>query len=62
MGHRDEELVVEVAWVLVYVSSMSDVHTNLLINAGILPPLIARLASSRHLPLLTPVHLHQKFS
>jgi len=51
----DEELVVEVAWVLVYVSSMSDVHTNLLINAGILPPLIARLASSRHLPLLTPV-------
>lgn len=55
---RDEELVVEVAWVLVYVTSMSDVHSNQLIHAGLLPPIVARLALSRHLPLLTPVRDH----
>lgn len=52
---RDDELVVEVAWVLVYVTSMSDVHSSQLIHAGLLPPLVTRLALSRHLALLTPV-------
>lgn len=52
---RDEELVVEVAWVLVYVTSMSDVHSSQFIHAGLLSPVVARLALSRHLPLLTPV-------
>ncbi|KAG0609539.1 hypothetical protein M758_8G192300 [Ceratodon purpureus] len=51
----DDELVVEVAWVLVYVTSMSDVHSGQLIHAGLLLPLVTRLALSRHLALLTPV-------
>lgn len=55
ISNGDEELVVEVAWVLVYVTSMSDVHSRQLIHAGLLPPLVARLALSRHLPLLTPI-------
>ena len=52
---RDDDLVVEVAWVLVYVTSMSDIHSSQLIHAGLLPPLVSRLALSRHLALLTPV-------
>jgi importin subunit alpha-1 len=52
---REEDLVVEVAWVLVYVTSMSDLHVTLLLNAGLLPPLLGRLASSEQLSLLTPV-------
>jgi hypothetical protein len=52
---REEDLVVEVAWVLVYVTSMSDLHVNLLLNAGLLPPLLGCLASSEQLSLLTPV-------
>ncbi|KAH8948521.1 hypothetical protein BDL97_11G098400 [Sphagnum fallax] len=51
----EEDLVVEVAWVLVYVTSMSDLHVTLLLNAGLLPPLLGRLASSEQLSLLTPV-------
>jgi hypothetical protein len=41
--------------VLVYVTSMSDLHVTLLLNAGLLPPLLGRLASSEQLSLLTPV-------
>jgi importin subunit alpha-1 len=52
---REEDLVVEVAWVLVYVTSMSDLHVTLLLNAGLLPPLLGCLASSEQLSLLTPV-------
>ncbi|XP_024402317.1 importin subunit alpha-9 [Physcomitrium patens] len=55
VSNGDDELVVEVAWVLVYVTSMSDLHSSQLIHAGLLPPLVARLAVSHHQPLLTPV-------
>ncbi|KAH7432282.1 hypothetical protein KP509_07G016500 [Ceratopteris richardii] len=51
----DEELVVEIAWVVVYITSLAESQTKLLIKSGLLPPLVAWLSSSESLSLLTPV-------
>lgn len=55
MTKGDEDLAVEVAWVVVYLTSLLDSQSRVLIKAGLLPPLIGRLASSKELSLLTPV-------
>ncbi|XP_024359531.1 importin subunit alpha-9 [Physcomitrium patens] len=56
VSNGDDELVVEVAWVLVYVTSMSDVHCSQIIHAGLLAPLVARLTHCRrHHPLMIPI-------
>nr|ATG70964.1 importin alpha isoform 9 [Juniperus flaccida] len=55
MQKGDEELATEVAWVVVYLTALSEMHSGLLIEAGLLPPLVGRLASSDQLSLLTPV-------
>ncbi|KAI5074348.1 hypothetical protein GOP47_0010309 [Adiantum capillus-veneris] len=55
MTKGDEELVVEIAWVVVYITSLAESHTKILIKSGLLPPLIKWISSSDSLPLLTPV-------
>eukprot|EP00250_Pteridium_aquilinum_P006370 c16313_g1_i1 orf=134-1771(-) len=55
MTKGDEELVVEVAWVVAYVTSLADSHSKVLIKSGLLTPLVGRLSSSENLSLLTPV-------
>lgn len=55
VARRDYELVVEVVWVLVYLTSMSDTNSEVLVNTGLLPPLVTRLATSDQLTILTPV-------
>ncbi|KAJ7546928.1 hypothetical protein O6H91_08G061400 [Diphasiastrum complanatum] len=51
----DEALVAEVAWILVYVTVLSDSCTAVLIHAGVLPPLFQWLASSEQTTVLTPI-------
>ncbi|XP_073290244.1 importin subunit alpha-9-like isoform X1 [Primulina huaijiensis] len=51
----DEELVTEVAWVVVYLTALSDVATNILAKSNLLQILVDRLASSNSLQLLIPV-------
>ncbi|CAM6093384.1 unnamed protein product [Calypogeia fissa] len=51
----DDELVVEVVWILVYLTSMSDTHSEVLVNAGLLPPLVNRLVTSDQHLILIPV-------
>lgn len=53
--YRDSDLAVEVAWVVVYLTSLTDTKSKILIKAGLLPPLISRLSASQELSLLTPV-------
>ncbi|XP_002985897.2 importin subunit alpha-9 [Selaginella moellendorffii] len=50
---KDEDLVAETAWVLVYISALAD--TKQLINATLLRPLVEWLATSNQLTVLTPV-------
>lgn len=52
---RDEELATEVAWVVVYLSALSNVATNLLLKSDAVRLLVERLASSNSLQLLIPV-------
>lgn len=52
---RDEELATEVAWVVVYLSALSNVATNMLVKSDVLQLLIQRLATSNSLQLLIPV-------
>ncbi|XVF76490.1 hypothetical protein PTKIN_Ptkin13bG0270600 [Pterospermum kingtungense] len=51
----DEELATEVAWVVVYLSALSNTATGILINSDVLPLLVERLATSNSLQLLIPV-------
>ncbi|KAJ4844731.1 Importin subunit alpha-9, partial [Turnera subulata] len=51
----DEELATEVAWVVVYLSALSDVATSMLVNSDVLQLLVQRLATSSSLQLLIPV-------
>lgn len=55
MQKGDEELATEIAWVVVYLTALSEMHSGLMIKAGLLPPFIGRLTSSDQLSLLTPV-------
>lgn len=51
----DEELATEVAWVVVYLSALSDTATSILVKSNLLQLLVERLATSNSLQLLIPV-------
>ncbi|XP_010543379.1 PREDICTED: importin subunit alpha-9 [Tarenaya hassleriana] len=51
----DEEIATEIAWVVVYLSALSNVATSMLLKRDILQLLIERLATSSSLQLLIPV-------
>ncbi|KAG6403747.1 hypothetical protein SASPL_135976 [Salvia splendens] len=51
----DEELATEVAWVVVYLTALSNVATSMLAKSDLLQILVDRLASSNSLELLIPV-------
>jgi hypothetical protein len=55
VGFRDEETATEIAWIIVYLSALSDIATSMLLKGGILQLLIDRLATSSSLQLLIPV-------
>lgn len=52
---RDEELATEVAWVVVYLTALSNVATSMLAKSDLLQILVDRLESSNSLQLLIPV-------
>jgi len=52
---RDEELATEVAWVVVYLSALSEKATSLIVRSSVPQLLIGRLLSSENLQLLIPV-------
>ena len=54
-GFRDEEIATEIAWIVVYLSALSDIATSMLLKGGILQLLVERLATSNSLQLLIPV-------
>ncbi|XAR69046.1 hypothetical protein NMG60_11000498 [Bertholletia excelsa] len=51
----DEELATEIAWVVVYLSALSDVATSMLVKSDLLQLLAERLSASNNLQLLIPV-------
>ncbi|ESQ40210.1 hypothetical protein EUTSA_v10013263mg [Eutrema salsugineum] len=51
----DEEIATEIAWIVVYLSALSDIATSMLLKGDILQLLIERLANSNSLQLLIPV-------
>ncbi|KAG2690236.1 hypothetical protein I3843_09G175000 [Carya illinoinensis] len=51
----DDELTTEVAWVVVYLSALSNVATGMLVKTDVLQLLVERLATSNSLQLLIPV-------
>ncbi|GLT55780.1 hypothetical protein SLA2020_288720 [Shorea laevis] len=51
----DDELATEVAWVVVYLSALSNVATCILVKSDVLQLLVERLATSNSLQLLIPV-------
>ncbi|EOY07774.1 Importin alpha isoform 1 [Theobroma cacao] len=51
----DEELATEVAWVVVYLSALSNFATGVLVKTDVLHLLVERLATSNSLQLLIPV-------
>ncbi|GLT47905.1 hypothetical protein SLA2020_215590 [Shorea laevis] len=51
----DEELATEVAWVVVYLSALSNFAISMLMKSDVLPVLVERLATSNSLQLLIPV-------
>ncbi|KAL6585380.1 Importin subunit alpha-9 [Orobanche minor] len=55
MKRGDEELTTEVAWVVVYLTALSNIATSMLANSDLLQILVDRLASSNSLQLLIPV-------
>ncbi|KAH9735355.1 Importin subunit alpha-9 [Citrus sinensis] len=55
LKRADEELTTEVAWVVVYLSALSNVATSLLVKSGVLQLLVERLATSNSLQLLIPL-------
>lgn len=52
---RDDELATEVAWVVVYLSALSNIATSMLVKNDVLQLLVDRLATSNSLQLLIPV-------
>ncbi|KAL2623521.1 hypothetical protein R1flu_003726 [Riccia fluitans] len=55
MMKGDDELLVELAWVMVYLTSMSDGHSGILLSVGLLPVLVNKLATSDSSAVLTPI-------
>lgn len=51
----DDELATEVAWVIVYLSALSDVALGILVKSDVLQLLVERLSTSNSLQLLIPV-------
>ncbi|CAL9002360.1 unnamed protein product [Prunus brigantina] len=51
----DDELATEVAWVVVYLSALSNLATSMLVKSDVLQLLVERLATSNSLQLLIPV-------
>lgn len=51
----DDELATEVAWVVVYLSALSNVATGMLVKSDVLQLLSERLATSSSLQLLIPI-------
>ncbi|PIN10529.1 Karyopherin (importin) alpha [Handroanthus impetiginosus] len=51
----DEELTTEVAWVVVYLTALSNIATSILAKSDLLQILVDKLASSNSLQLLIPV-------
>ncbi|POO01609.1 Coatomer beta subunit [Trema orientale] len=51
----DDELATEVAWVVVYLSALSNVATSMLLKSDALQLLVERLATASSLQLLIPV-------
>ncbi|KAF4382143.1 hypothetical protein F8388_008629 [Cannabis sativa] len=51
----DDELATEVAWVVVYLSALSNVATGMLVRSDVLQLLVERLATASSLQLLIPV-------
>lgn len=52
---RDEDLATEVAWIVVYLSALSNVAIDMLVKSDLLQLLVERLATSNSLQLLIPV-------
>lgn len=52
---RDDELATEAAWVVVYLSALSNIATSMLVESDVLQLLVERLATSNSLQLLIPV-------
>jgi len=52
---RDEELATEIAWVVVYLSALSDIALAMMVKSNIVHVLVERLAKSDSLQLLMPV-------
>ena len=55
LSFRDEELATEVAWVVVYLSALSEKAISLIVRSHVPQLLIARLLASENLQLLIPV-------
>ncbi|XP_058212865.1 importin subunit alpha-9 isoform X1 [Rhododendron vialii] len=51
----DEDLATEVAWIIVYLSALSNVAIDILVKSDLLQLLVERLATSNSLQLLIPV-------
>uniref|UniRef100_A0A9I9D840 Importin subunit alpha n=6 Tax=Cucumis melo TaxID=3656 RepID=A0A9I9D840_CUCME len=51
----DDELATEVAWVIVYLSALSDVAISILVKSDVVQLLVERLSTSNSLQLLIPV-------
>lgn len=51
----DEELATEIAWVIVYLSALSDIALGMIVKSNIVDLLVERLATSDSLQLLIPV-------
>lgn len=54
---RDDELATEIAWVIVYLSALSDVAISILVKSDVLQLLVERLSTSSSLQLLIPVSM-----
>ncbi|QCE06201.1 importin subunit alpha-2 [Vigna unguiculata] len=51
----DDELATEVAWVVVYLSALSNIATNMLVKSDVLELLVNKLSTSNNLPLMIPI-------
>ncbi|KAK7393572.1 hypothetical protein VNO78_22130 [Psophocarpus tetragonolobus] len=51
----DDELTTEVAWVVVYLSALSNIATSMLVKSDLLQLLVNKLATSNSLQLMIPV-------
>lgn len=54
LKRADEELATEVAWVVVYLSALSNIATSMLVKSDVLPLLVERLATSNSFQLIIP--------